>query len=522
MLARALRVPRAALVGVCLVGLAGIAIMPWLHQPRPPGFKDRSLVVHWAGAPGMSLPELDRITARASSELRALPEVQDVGANLGRALNADQVVNTNSGEIWVTIKPSADYDQALADVRSVAQTTPGIRATPQTYESGSMSGALSPTGDTVTARVYGQDYPQLLTAAGQVRAAMSRIRGVHNPQLQLGDRQPSLSVEVNIAKAEQHGVKPGDLRREASTLLSGLTVGNFFENQQVFDVVVVGTPAVRASLSSVRNLVLDTVSGGHVRLGDLASISVGAGPADIQHEAISRYVDVIAHVGGRSAASARTAVSGALKTIKFPLEYHAEVQSGSADSGTSHAAFLGYVLAAMVGILLLIQAALGSWSWALVVFLLLPVSLMGGVLVAIATGTAETLAADAGLVAALAIGIRQSLLVAGRIRRAHAGDGGELTDAVVSRGAAEAAGSMLSAAVVLAAALVPFVALGDVAGNELLHVAAAVLLGGVLSATLLNLFVLPAVCLRLGGTRPVVPAETIDDLDWAPPVEVRA
>ena len=535
-LAPALRAPRILLLAICALGLAGVALLPWLRAPTPPAFRDRSLVVHWTGPPGMSLQELDRITARAAGELRALPAVAEVGANLGRALTADQVVNTNSGEIWVTIRPNADYSRTVAAVRAIVAGTPGMHARLGTYEADNTPGVLAPAARTVVARVYGNDYAVLARLGDEVRAAMAGIHGLGHPVLALPTQQPTLAVEVNVARAEQVGVKPGDVRREASTLLSGLTVGNFFESQKVFDVVVVGTPAARTSASTARNLLLDTIAGGHVRLGDIASVSLGPSPADIQHEAISRYVDVSAPVSAGAIASATSAVTGALRAISFPLEYHAEVQPVDGqvqavdgqgqpvdgqvqplrrDPGTPHPQLLGYALAAIVGILLLAHAALGAWAWALVVLLLMPVSLAGGLLVAVATGTTGTLAADAGLLAVLAIAQRQTLTVAGRIRRLHAEQGGPLQVDTVARAAADGAGRAVAAAIVVAAALVPFAAAGNVAGSELLHVAAAVTLGGLVTATPLALFVLPALCLRLGSSAPMPASEPLDDLDWA-------
>ena len=109
-LRRALRMPRWVLAALCLAGLGTLAVLPGMH-PGTPQFQDRNLVIHWTGALGMSLPELDRLAARTSRELAALPAVDDVAATVGRAVSSDQIVSTNSAEIWVTIKPGAAYDQ---------------------------------------------------------------------------------------------------------------------------------------------------------------------------------------------------------------------------------------------------------------------------------------------------------------------------------------------------------------------------------------------------------------------------
>ena len=127
-LRRTLRLPRWILAVLCLAGLGTLAVLPGMH-PGTPQFQDRNLVIHWTGALGMSLPELDRLAARTSRELAALPAVDDVAATVGRAVSSDQIVSTNSAEIWVTIKPGAAYDSAVSQVRAIADGMPGVAGT---------------------------------------------------------------------------------------------------------------------------------------------------------------------------------------------------------------------------------------------------------------------------------------------------------------------------------------------------------------------------------------------------------
>jgi Cu/Ag efflux pump CusA len=503
----ALRMPRRILAGLCLAllglaglylaGLGGLGGLPAMH-PGQPQFQDRNLVIRWTGAPGMSLPELDRLAARTSQELAALPAVSDVAATVGRAVSSDQIVSTNSAEIWVTIKPSAAYDTAVGQVRTIADGVPGVAGTVSTYESDSMDGILAAAPSAVTVRLYGSDYGELAQLGRQVEAVMSRISGLGSPQMQLPVEQPTLNVTVNLAAATRDGLTPGDVRREAATLLSGLTVGNFFEQQKVFDVVVVGTPTVRSSLASVNNLLLDTVNGGHARLGSLAQVSVAAEPEDIKHDATSRYVDVTAGLSGRSLSSASAALADGLSRISFPLGYYAVVQGGPGNPAFSAARLATYVIAALIGILLLAQAATGSWRLALLTLAALPVPIAAGVGAAYYTGAQDSLAAMAGLLGVLAVAIYQAFRVTAAIRRAHLAHGGQLTPGLVAAAAADADGPILTAAAVAAVALLPFIVMSGTAGNELPHTAAVVILAGLIAATMLNTLVLPVACLRFG------------------------
>jgi Cu/Ag efflux pump CusA len=503
----ALCTPRPVLIATCLVGLAGVVSLPVLGEPSPPAFADRNLVVQWDGPAGTSLTEMNRITSRVVGQLRAVPGVGDVGATLGRAVSSDQVVDTNAGQIYVTIKPQADYDGTVAAVRSVVGSTPGMQADVSTYEHNVMNGVLTPATNQVDVRVYGENYPTLDRLASQVASVMSRVRGVGQATVHLERQEPDIEVAVNATQALRAGVLPGDARRDASTLVSGLAVGNFFEQQAVFDVVVVGAPSVRQNLPAVRNLLIDTSGGNHVRLGSIAEVSIHHNPLDVQHDAFSRFVDVTANLHGTDRSSVQDEINTQLQRLSFPLEYHAEVVGGTPNDPTSHAAFLSYLVASLLGVLLLLQAAVGSWRLAALLFVAQPVALSGGVLVAALSGNLSSLGTVAGLLAVLAFSVRHGLLLITHIRRRHTADGGPLDRAIVTRAATERLTPVLGVAVVLAAAMVPFVVMGNAAGNELTHTTAAVILGGLLTSSLINLLVLPAVYFVLGPVEAVVAQE---------------
>ncbi len=509
----ALRTPRVALLALCVSGIAAAVVFPFLHQPAPPRFEDRDLIVHWSGPAGAGLGEVDRITVHAVSELRALPVVADAAATLGRAVSGDQIVDSSSGQIYVALKANGDYDRAVDAVRRIVQGTPGIEASVSTYESDTQAGVLSPVANDLTVRVYGEDYDQLRAIALEVQRAAATVGGLGRGQVQLPAQEPNIEVTINDSAALNAGVLPGDARRQASTLVSGLTVGNFFEDQAVFDVVVVGTPSVHGNLADLGNLLIDTARGGHVKLSSIARIVVAPDPIDIQHEALSRYVDVVFPVRSGGLGSGRAAVQNAISRMRFPLDYHAELLGGTPEDPTSHGLFLAYVLAALVGVFLLLQAAFSSWRLAALLLLTVPMSLIGGLLVALLTDQARTLGADAGLLAVFAFAVRQGMLQIAAVTRRHASDGGELRASAVRRAAAERLAPSLSAVVVSAVALVPFVVIGDVPGNEITHTAAAVMLGGLLTSTLWSHLLLPALCLTLAPAERQPADEPLDGID---------
>jgi Cu/Ag efflux pump CusA len=486
----------------------------------------------------MSLTEMSRMTSLVTGELRALPSVQSVGATLGRATTSDQVENVNTGELWVTLTPGANYGQASSQIRAVADGTPGLTGTVGTYETDSMTGVLASGSGQVVTRVYGVNGAELASLAGRLSGAVARVPGVTGTSVSTPVTQPTVDINVNVDAAARAGISPGEVRREVGTLLSGLTVGNYFQDQEVFDVVVWGMPATRGSLSSIGNLLLDTTNGGHVRLGQVATVTVQPQPSDIPQEAMSQYADVTVTVSGGSADAVRQAIAAKLAGMTFPAGYHAELVAptqygnvlagtaagnqlsangagtGNTGGGTSRAAFTGYVIAALAAVLLIGQAVTGSWRLGFASFLALPACLSGAVLVTFATGQQGTLAAAAGLLAVFALAVRLvfGTVVSNTAVRLRAGSVAGVPDP----GAVPGALARIAVPVlVIAVTLVPFIALGDVPGMELLHTAAAVILGGLATTALVCLVVLPVAGHRFGPALAPAPADTLAGIAMA-------
>jgi Cu/Ag efflux pump CusA len=493
----------AALPVIALVALA--VALPELHPARP-AFADRSLVVSWTGPPGMSLPELDRMSALASRELLAVPGVGSVAATLGRAVSSDQIVNTNSGELWVTIRPAADYSRTLTGIQGVVGGTPGMSGVVSTYENGVMKGVLAGSPRTETVRVYGPDLGVLTGLASHIRSVMAGVSGLSQARVITPVEQPTINVEVNLTKALNQGLAPGDVRREAGTLLAGLTVGNFFEEQKVFDVVVMADTADRSSLENVQNMLIDNGYGGQVRLGAVARVTVSSEPTDIRHQAMSPYLDVTATLRGNARATTAL-LNSRLSRMSLPLEYHAQLLPTGTGGASSTGSLLTYALAALLGIILLAHAVLDSWRLAAIVLAAALVPTAAAAAAAAAMGYSTSLSATAGLAGVLALALRQTIGVAACIRRRRPGEDSEPSSAVLVERAAATALPTIASGLVTAVILAPFVVLGTVPGNELIRPAAAVVLIGLAVATVVNLLVLPAVCLVIGQAAIAPPAE---------------
>jgi CzcA family heavy metal efflux pump len=489
--------PRLAFPLIGVIAAVGIAVLPTLDgRATLPQLQDRDLLIEWRGPAGTSQPEMDRITQRAIRELRAIPGVGEVGAHVGRAITSDQVVDVNSGELWVRIDPGADYGRTVSAVRRVVGGYPGLAHDLITYPEQQMRQARTGGDAPLVVRVFGQDLQVLRSKAEEVRQAVAGVDGVTAPRVAAQPVEPTVQIGVDLAAAERHGIKPGDVRRAAATLLSGVTVGNLFEEQKVFDVVVWGSPITRHSLTSIQDLLIDTPSGGHVRLGDVAGVRVAPDPTVIAHDDVSRYVDVTAGIRGRSIGAVSRDVEQRLRGIQFPLEHHAEVLGDAAARQADRRWVLSVAAAAAIGILLLLQAAFGSWRLAALVFLCLPLALVGGVLAALAIGPVTALGSYAGLITVLGVAARNSILLVARYQQLQGENGQELGVALVLRGAQERLMPIALTALAIGLPLLPVVFLGDIAGLEVVRPLAVVILGGLVTATLVSLLIVPFLYLR--------------------------
>ena len=492
---------------VAVVVVLGLAFVPAGDDAALPSFRQRDLLIHWDGAPGISHPEMSRIVARASDELRSIPGVHSVGAHVGRAILSDVRTSVNSGEIWVSIDQAADYDPTLAAIESTVDGYPGLNRTVTTYPADRIAEVFGPGERDVAVRIYGQDLAVLGTKAEEVRAAMSEISGIDGPSVTAPITEPTVEIKVDLEKAAAHGVKPGDVRRAATSLLSGIQVGNLFEEQKVFEVVVWGTPELRTSLDSIRDLQFDTPSGALIRLRDVADIRIRPSPSVIDREGVMRYLDVTADVAGRDLGAVVGDLEARLASIPFAIEYHAEIRSAAMVQQDAQTRLFAVVAGVAILVLLLLQAAFGAWRMAFLVLLALPVAVVGGVIATLATGDLFTLGALAGVVLVGSITVRHAIALVDRfLRLEQAGEASSLEVALA--GVQERLLPILTTMLGTAAFSLPFIALGDVAGLEIMRPVAIFVLGGLISSMVLLLFLLPSIYM-LSGPSPESETDTL-------------
>lgn len=488
------------IVAIAVVGLMGLGAGSQLIGNRAvvPTLPDRTLLVQWDAMAGTSNDEVQRIASRASDELRALPGVSGVGGHIGRAISSDQVVGNSSAELWVSIAPDANFTETEKAVRDVVHGYPGIANNVLNYSQQKIGELRSSMEPGFAVRVYGTELPVLREKAEEVRKALENINGVKNPKINTTTLLPVVEVQVDLAAAQKVGIKPGDARRAAAALMQGIVVGNLFEEQKVFEVVVRGAVDVRDDLTSIRELLLDTPDGGHVTLGEIASVRLTPNETVIMHDDTSRRIDIVADVSGRPLADIQGDIEAALKQIQFPLEYHAEIPTKYGDQQAADKLVLYLGLAAILGVLILLQTALRSWKLALAVLLGMPAALAGGAMAAAVNGDATSLITLTAFAALVGIAARNAALLAARCDQLWRAAPEASRPEVIRMAARDRVSPILKTAAITVLTLIPPALFGGTAGQDVLGPMVLILAWGILTTTLFALFALPLFMLWFG------------------------
>lgn len=491
---------RAAALLVVLLALLAVSGIAMLSPGRVlPTAQDRSVIVALQAAPGTALAETNRITTLAAAELDRLPGVRAAGTHVGRAIASDRRTDVNAGEIWLTIGADADYEGTLAAIRSAVRNYPGLRSEVATYTDERLAEAGATTGDAMVVRVYGQDLPTLQRTAEDVRQQLQTVPGIISPTVEPVTVEPAIDIQVDLAAAQRLGIVPGDVRRDVATLVSGLTVGSLYEQQAVFDVVVWGGSATRQSVTGLQALLIDTPGGGRVRLGDVATVRVAGEASAISHDAVSRSLDVMAQVRGRSAADVAADVTAQLRRMDFPYEYRAEVVGDAVARSDTYRWVLLTSLAVAVVTFLLLQSVLASWRGAAVLLLVVPLGGVGALLGARLTGGVLTGGVLAAGFAVVALTLRQGLTLIRRAQELHLA--GMPTAEAMRTAVRTETPAVTGVALAGAALFLPAAVMGGGAGLELLQPFAVALMTGLISVVLVVLVVVPGIYPAVAGLR---------------------
>jgi CzcA family heavy metal efflux pump len=490
----------AVLVLVVAFAATGVAVSK-LGEEFMPNFQENDFLMHWVEKPGTSLEAMRRITEVASKDLRSLPGVKNFGSHIGRAEVADEVVGPNFTELWISVDPKYDQKKTMASIQKTIDRYPGLYRDVLTYLKERIKEVLTGAGATVVVRVFGPDVAVLREKAQEVYEVMKKVDGVSTPKVEPQILVPQLDVALRPEAAARLGLTAGDVRRSATTLVKGSKVGELYKDQKVFDVFVWGVPKVRDDIAEISGLPIETPLGTHVPLGDVADVTIVAAPNEIKHEGAKRRIDVTCNVEGRDLGSVAREIEAKVRKLSFPNEYYPEFLGEYAAREESRRRLMALAALSLLGVLLIIHSDFRTVRLTALVFISLPFALIGGVFGAVIGGGVLSLGSLVGFVTVLGIAARNGIMLVSHYRHLEEEEGEPFGLNLVIRGSVERLAPILMTALATGLALVPLAISGNKPGHEIEHPMAIVILGGLVTSTVLNLFLMPALYLAFGHSR---------------------
>jgi len=492
-LAPLVRYPKCTIACTAVIFLGLAALIPGLGEELMPKFKETDFLMHWVEKPGIGIDAMDRVTVRASQELMKVEGVRNFGSHIGRAEVADEVVGPNFTELWISIDPGANYERSIAQVQEIVDGYPGLYRDLLTYLTERIKEVLTGTSAAIVVRVFGPEMDQLRTSAQEIATRIKDIPGVTALKVEPQVLVPQITIKLRAEAAARFGMTPGALMRAVTTLINGRVVGEIHQDQRIYHVVVRGERRLYPDVASLRHLMIDTPSQAQIPLAEIADVSINPTPNEIKREGASRRIDVTCNVANRDLGSVALDIERAvLAQVRFPNGYHPEFLGEYAEARASRQRMLGLSAVAMLAILLLLYVDFQSHRLVFVMAATLPLALLGGVVGVLAAGGVVSLGSLVGFVTVLGIAARNAIMLVSHYRHMHTVEGVPFDNELIVRGAEERLTPVLMTALTAGLALIPLVVTGNVSGQEIEYPMALVILGGLVSSALLNLFALPA------------------------------
>tara|TARA_R110002020_G_scaffold475949_1_gene714833 strand:- start:8384 stop:11458 length:3075 start_codon:yes stop_codon:yes gene_type:complete len=482
-----------------IVVVLSLVIFPFLGQEFLPHFKEYDFLMHWVEKPATSIEAMDRITIQVSKELREIEGVKNFGAHIGRAEVADEVVGPNFTELWISVDPEVDdYDATVADIQEVIDGYPGLYRDVLTYLRERIKEVLTGTSASIVVRLYGPDLDRLYTKANEIRSKIQNVDGVIDLKVQQQTLVPQVQVKLKPNAPVQFGVSSVDVGSAVSTMIKGSKVGEMYEDQKVFDIVIKGQPGINSDLESIRNLLIDTPQNEKIPLRDLANVEIVPTPNEITREGASRRIDVTFNVDGRSLSAVANEVEDKINAMTFEPEYHPEILGEYAEQQKASRQLYGIIFLSLIGVFFVLYADFKSFRLSGLVMASLIFALTGCAVAVLLTGGILSLGSIVGFVTVLGIAARNTIMLLSHYKHLEVEEKMTFGKELIVRGAKERIVPITMTALTTALALMPIILTGNKSGQEIEFPMAVVILGGILTSTLLNLLFMPAIYLKWG------------------------
>lgn len=493
------RVPLTALA----LSLACCALVLWqlpgLGGRFLPELREGHFIVHTTSVPGTSLQESIRVGKQLTQAFLDIPGVRSVSQWAGRAERGADTYGSHYSEFEVDLEPLSGPEQqrVLDALRERLGSFPGILFEANSFLIERVDETISGYTSPVVVNLYGAKLDALDRAAQAVAGVMREVPGATDVQVRSPPGTPVLQVRLRLDRMASLGLRPVEVLEAVQTAFEGRVVGKTHVGNRVHDVAVV--LAGRSRPGQVRALPLRTPEGTFVTLGEVADVQQVSGRYNILHEGGRRIQTVTCSVEGRDYDSfMRELQQRVADDVRFDADTYPVYTGAAVEQARSRERLLLQSVVAGVGVLLLIQVALGSLRHVLLVLVNLPFSLIGGVLAVLWTGGMLSVGSMVGFVTLFGITVRNSIMLVSHYNHLVEREGRPWNLDTAVRGAQERLPSILMTALVTALAMLPIAIGSDNPGREIMGPMAAIIVGGLLSSTLLNLLLLPAIMLRFG------------------------
>ncbi|MBR4847868.1 MAG: efflux RND transporter permease subunit [Bacteroidaceae bacterium] len=474
------------LFAVCLVLFAGMG------RSFLPEFNEKALTISAVSRPGVSLEESNRLGAAIEKELLQIPEVESTARRTGRGELDEHSQTSNGAEIDVNFtlgeRSKAEF---LAEVRARLATIPGVVTSVGQPLEHRIDHMVSGTQADLAIKIFGPDLSTLFRKGTDIKELLKAFPEVVDVNVEQQVETPQLQIRADREKLAHYGITMGEFNHFVEAAFPGKKVGSVYEEERSFDLIIRLNKDYTESIDGVKRALIDSPNG-KVALDDVASIVSVGGPGSISRENVQRKVVVSANIASGDIAGTVERVAEHLeKNLPldegYRLEYGGQFESAESASRTL---WLTTAIAILV-VFVLLYSEFKSTSLSVVVLLNLPLALIGGILATYFTSAVMSIPAIIGLITLFGIATRNGILLVSRYQHLRA-EGMALEDAVIS-GSVDRLTPILMTAFTSALALVPMIMNGSASGNEIQSPMAVVVLGGLLSSTLLNIYIIPIV-----------------------------
>lgn len=457
-----------------------------------PAFNEGSFTINVSTLPGVSLEESDNVGRRAEELLLTVPEIKTVARKTGRAELDEHALGVNVSEIEAPFElGKRSKKEVVAEVRAKLNTLPGVNVEIGQPISHRIDAMLSGTRANIAIKLFGTDLDKMFLLGNQIKSVIEGIPGIADLNVEQQIERPQLQIVPNREMLAKYGITPSEFNDMVEVYLAGKVVSQVYEGNKVFDLTLKAADDSRNSIEEIRNISVDAV-GGKIPFGQIAQIRSAAGPNTINRENVARKIVISANVSDGDLQGAVTKIQKAIRdNIELPEGYHVEYGGQFESAQSASRTLLFTSLMAIIVIFLLLYGQFKDVRQASAVLLNLPLALIGGIFAIFFADKIISIPAIIGFISLFGIATRNGMLLIDRYNELRS-EGLSLHDAVI-KGSLDRLNPILMTALTSALALVPLALGGELPGNEIQSPMAKVLLGGLLTSTMLNGFIIPVV-----------------------------